>query len=197
MKSRVKIGAGLAAAIAASQVITPSASGYVLQGSTCRYDPVNDDDGLGIGFSSTNYNQSRRDSTVDAAGRWNAAVAPQFTVVGYGSSTRDLRVTFARLGAGGVVAQVTTSCGTNSNYYTQDPLFQWNLDVAQPTVGLQTVTAIHELGHSYGLAHNQVGGCDLKTAGLMFTPSAQKSQECNWVYPTIDDINGQVDAHNG
>lgn len=43
---------------------------YVLFGSTCRYDPANDDDGLGIGFSPTNYNQYRYDSTGTAAYRW-------------------------------------------------------------------------------------------------------------------------------
>lgn len=190
---------GLAALVAGTSVaIVPDvASAYSLYGNNCRYDPKNDDDGLGIGFNSTNFNQARRDATEDGAARWNAKVTPQFTIVSYGSSTRDLRVDFSRLGAGGPVAQTTVWCGTS--YYTQDPRFEWNLDFTHPspTFRRNSITAIHEIGHSYGLDHNFTSGCDTKTAGLMFTPSSSKYDECGWIDPTTDDVNGQIDAHNG
>lgn len=172
---------------------------YNLAGPGCRYDPANDSDGLGIGFNSTNFNLSRRNSTEDAAARWNARVAPQFTLVSYGSSTRDLRVDFSFLGAGGPAAEVILWCHPANNHYSQDPRFNWNLDYTHPapTDTLQTVTAIHELGHSYGLDHNQTAGCNSNTAGLMFAPSSVKYNACSWLLPSNDDVLGQIDAHNG
>lgn len=184
--------------LAASSMVLLSdtpASAYSLFGSNCRFDPANDDDGLGIGFSSTNFNQSRRDSTEYAAGRWNSGTTPQFTLVSYGSSTRDVRVEFAYLGAGGTVAQTTVWCG--SGHYSADPLLEWNLDVTQPTSDKQIVTGEHELGHAYGLDHNNTYSCNGSTAGIMYAPSAAIVDACGWTWPTPDDFAGQVDAHNG
>src|SRR3546814_2874064 len=44
---------------------------HVALGAGCRFDPSNDNDGLGIGYSSTNLNAARRDSTSASAGLWN------------------------------------------------------------------------------------------------------------------------------
>ncbi len=188
--------AGIACTVLA-QVVIPSAGAYVLSGSGCRFDPANDDDGLGIGFSSTNYSQARRDATVDAAGRWNWGTTPQFTLVSYGLSTRDVRVEFSYLGAEAGPAYTIQYCHPGQGYYRADPVFIWNVDVWQYNYNERVVTAEHELGHTYGLAHNQNYSCDGWWAGIMFAPSAQKVTQCNWTWPTPDDFAGQVDAHNG
>jgi hypothetical protein len=169
---------------------------YVINGPNCRYDPKNDDDGLGIGFSSTNQRADQKGSTEDAAARWNAKMAPQFTLVAYGSSTRDLRVEFANLPVG-TYAVTTTWCG--SGHYSQDPLFTWNTNSAfyANTGPHRTSIGIHEIGHSYGVAHNGMGGCNGANAGLMFPDPVGKNDACGWIDPTTDDVNGAVDAHNG
>src|SRR3546814_15095047 len=75
---------------------------HVALGAGCRFDPSNDNDGLGIGYSSTNLNAARRDSTSASAGHWNRkldlynvnGVDPDLTIVSYSSSTREIRVEF-------------------------------------------------------------------------------------------------------
>lgn len=197
-------GTLLALGVAASLAVTPllalrtttPTSAYVLLGSNCRFDPDNDDDGLGIGYDYVvNYNASRADSTRTAAARWNAGTTPQFTEVNYASSTRDVRVEFAYLGGMGPVATTTYWCG--SGHYSQDPRIRWNLDVTQPTIAKQDVTGVHELGHTYGLDHNGTFNCTAWSAGLMYSPSAGIHDLCCWSWPTYDDLAGQVDAHNG
>jgi hypothetical protein len=199
--------ATLAALVAAGSFATSTqeAGAYSLLGTGCRYDPANDNDGLGIGFSSTNFHQGMRDATEDAAARWNAKAGTpaQFTIVSYSSSTRDLRVEFAYLGSGsGTPATLYYNCG--SSHYTQDPRFEWNRSFTYPSspggysLGQRrSVTGIHEIGHSYGMDHNQTSGCNTETAGLMFAPSRDKLESCGWKDPSNDDRDGAVDAHNG
>lgn len=188
---------GLAALVAAAGVGTQTepASSYVVTGGGCRFDPANDNDGLGIGFNSTNFNTLRRNATEDSAARWNGSMTPQFTLVDYGSSTRDVRVEFGFLGAGGGVATTTRWCGSNN--YTQDPLITWNLSVSLGSdVFHYSEAAGHEFGHTYGLEHNNTEGCDGNTAGIMYWTTAKYGQ-CGWIGPTTDDAKGATDAHNG
>src|SRR3546814_3902739 len=103
-------------------------------GAGCRFDPSNDNDGLGIGYSSTNLNAARRDSTSASAGLWNRkldlynvnGVDPDLTIVSYSSSTRDIRVEFRNNLPANIGAQTTNWCSAGSNHYSQDPLFEWN-----------------------------------------------------------------------
>lgn len=173
------------------------AFGYNLHPSGCRYDPTNDDDGLGIAFSSNNYNTQRVGATVSAAGTWNYWVTPQFTLVTWGSSQRDLKVEFHYLGAGGGVAQTQLPCNLFFGYYDADPTLKWNLDITHYYTNELEITGIHEIGHSYGVNHNMDSSCNGNLAGLMYTPSVNKFYACSWPSPTVDDILGQVDSHNG
>lgn len=146
-----------------------------------------------------------RSSTEDAAARWNVSTgAPaQFTLVSYWSTQRDLRVTFSLYGATNAFPAWTTLwCG--NDHYTRDPRFDWARDFVYPdsTTGWavetqRTATAVHEIGHTYGLDHNMTPGCDPATAGLMFAPSRIKLDFCSWFNPTSDDVNGASDAHDG
>src|SRR3546814_18987236 len=76
---------------------------HVALGAGCRFDPSNDNDGLGIGYSSTNLNAARRDSTSASAGLWNRkldlykvnGVDPDLNIVSYSSPTRNIRVEFS------------------------------------------------------------------------------------------------------
>src|SRR3546814_3599050 len=52
---------------------------HVALGAGCRFDPSNDNDGLGIGYSSTNLNAARRDSTSASAGHWNRKRSEEHT----------------------------------------------------------------------------------------------------------------------
>ena len=207
--SKVRTAKAVAAAsvlLATSAVVAGgSAEAYVVSGGGCRFDPSNDNDGLGIGFTSTNFNQGMRDATEDGAARWNNSGGPAtFTIVSYGSSTRDVRVVFSNLGASGAAASITRWCSSSANHYSQDPRFNWNLDFKYPSSGnghslfrQRSVTAIHELGHGYGLSHNQGSGCDTSSRGLMFAPSRDKLESCGWINPTSDDTKGAADAHDG
>src|SRR3546814_20118481 len=64
---------------------------HVALGAGCRFDPSNDNDGLGIGYSSTNLNTTRPDSTSASAGLRirkpelynDNGIAPELTKVYY------------------------------------------------------------------------------------------------------------------
>lgn len=202
-----QLARGLIATVVASGAVTvvgtDRASAYNLLGPGCRFDPNNDDDGLGIGFNGTNFHQLSRDATEDGAARWNYSGGPAtFTIVGYSSSTRDVRVTFENRGATGAPADIVLPCG--SSHFTSDPNFRWNLDFKYPEspggyseFRRRSVTAIHEFGHSYRMDHNQAGGCDGNGAGLMYAPSRDKLEACGWDDPTTDDVKGAHDGHDG
>lgn len=194
----VRVGPAVAVGLIAAVVPTASTDAYTLFGTGCRYDPGNDDDGLGIGIRTDDPQYSAAGATAfeNAAYGWNQVVTPQFTMVGYGGSTRDLRAEFADLGAntGGL-----TSIWCGSSWYSQDPLTEFGTNATYYTANLGRRTAVleHEEGHSYGLNHNDTTGCDTKTAGVMFYAQPSKYDECGWNVPTTDDVNGQIDAHNG
>ncbi len=171
------------------------AHAYSVAGGGCRFDPDNDDDGLGVAFDSTNFDQSRRDATEFAAGRWNTMTTPQFTLVSYGCSTRDVRVDFAYYGSSQDSAYTLRWCSSGPNRYSQDPVIVWNLDrwisSSDDAIGI----GIHERGHAYGLDHNQNVLCSGSVAGLMYSPPSYKVDNCGWVWPTADHAAGQADAH--
>ena len=177
---------------------TYSASAYSTDTPNCRFDPANDDDGLGVGIltSDSMYDLNQAFSTTSGANAWNTNMVPQFTSVSYSSSTRDVRVEWENLGAN-VSGRTTTWCGVS--YYSADPLFEWgaNATYYATSINRRKAIAIHELGHAYGLNHNNTTGCYPTIAGLMYTDPVSKTNLCGWIYPTTDDVNGAIDAHNG
>jgi hypothetical protein len=197
MSRRKRRAAGISVAMAVISLLSLStpASAWVDLGPGCRYDPVNDDDGLGIGFGS-NQNASMVSMTQDAAARWNYSMVPQFNVVSYGSSMRDLKVNFSTTLPYWVGAQTTSFCG--GDHYTQDPDFLWNKSQGYYTGTNQRWSAIatHEIGHSYGLYHNNTVGCNTTTAGLMHENAVAKTDSCGWWGPTADDATGATYTHN-
>ena len=170
------------------------ASAWLAHGHGCRFDPRSDDDGLGIGFGG-NQDAGMASMTQDAAARWNARMSPQFTLVAYGSSTRDVRVDFTWSLPGNVGAQTTTWCG--SDHYTQDPAVLWNRAETYYAGTNQRWSAIatHELGHAYGLDHNATSGCNGSVAGLMYSDAVAKTNLCGWWGPTADDAAGAQHHH--
>lgn len=185
------------ALVAALTIPAATASAYVLYGQGCRYDPVNDNDGLGIGFDTGGslYDSTERLSIEYAASDWNSAMTPQFTVVSYGSSTRDLRVQWSNLGVN-TGGSLTRWCG--SDHYTQVPRFQWgaNATYYSTSEGRRQAIAIHEIGHSYGVAHDTTTGCG-SGANLMYSDAVGKYDLCGWGAPRTDTVNGATAAHNG
>jgi hypothetical protein len=182
-----------------SVVAVSQADAYVLLGHGCRYDPSNDDDGLGIGFNTAaaGYNSDENLRTQFAASDWNARMVPQFTIVSYGASTRDLAVTWAPLGTN-VGAQTSIPCGID--HWTADPVMTWSTNATYylpKTANNQTAIAVHEIGHSFGLAHNNNTSCTGSIAGLMYTDAVAKYNTCHWITPTTDDVTGATHAHNG
>jgi hypothetical protein len=57
--------------------------------------------------------------------------------------------------------------------------------------------ATHELGHNYGLDHNQTSGCNITYAGLMYSDPVIKNDLCGWTGPTEDDVDGAYLIHYG
>lgn len=199
---RRTIYGAFAVALAAGVLSVPSsASAYVLLGEGCRFDPDNDNDGLGIAFNTgaSGYSATERQRTEYAAADWNNKMTPTFTIVSsYGSTKRDLGVDWAALGAR-VGGTVTYSCGGGN--YTKDPIFRWSTNATYypKTQGQQVAVAVQELGHGYGLDHNPVGGCNqtVGNAGLMYPDAVAKYNLCGWANPTDDDAAGAARAHNG
>ena len=187
----------LIAVTTASLLTVPSVGAYNLYGQGCRYDPKNDDDGLGIGFNNRGalYDSGEQLSIENAASAWNDTMTPQFTIVSYGSSRRDLRVQWANLGRN-VGGSLTRWCG--SSHYRRDPLFKWgaNATYYDSTSGRRIAIAIHEIGHSYGVDHNNTSGCGSRAA-LMHSDAVGKHDECGWSEPQSDTIDGATAAHNG
>jgi hypothetical protein len=189
-------------AVAAGVLCVPTAANaYVMFGKGCRFDPDNDNDGLGIAFNtgSGSYNATERQRTEWAAADWNNKMTPTFTIVSpYSSNKRDVGVDWAALGTN-VGASMTKPCG--SDHYTQDPIFKWSTNATyySKTQGQQVAVAVHEFGHAYGLNHNQTGGCNqtVGNAGLMYSDAVGKHNSCGWANPTDDDAAGATRAHNG
>lgn len=192
-------GALAAVAVVVGATSAP-ASGYDVLGGGCRYDPANDNDGLGIGFDTGGslYNSTERLNVEYSASAWNALMTPQFTVVSWGSSQRDLAVKWSNLGVN-VGGTTSLACSAGSNHYTSDPVFEFgaNATYYSSTQARRMAISIHEIGHSYGLDHYNASGCDDKTAGLMYTDAVAKTNLCGWTDPTWDDVAGAIDAHNG
>jgi hypothetical protein len=180
------------------------ASAYTPIGQGCRFDPSNDDDGLGVGIGTTNATTAKTQSTRVAQGYWNrkldlyGVAGPDFTDVTYGSNQRDVRVTFSQTLPSNVGARSTWWCG--SQHWTEDPWWQWN-NVAtyydMHNAKLREAVASHEFGHMFGLNHNNYSGCDQNFAGLMASDAVAKSNLCGWAGPSIDDANGASRVHVG
>ena len=190
------------AATAVVVAVAQDAYAYNLLGSGCRYDPDNDDDGLGIGFDDSRRIRFLRDaaeelSTEHAASAWNNVMTPQFTIVDYGSSQRDLGVTWRNLG-NHVGAELVYYCSSWLGHYWRDPSFRWGADANyyDSTSGRRIAIAIHEIGHSYGLAHSDTSGCG-SSASLLHSNAVEKHDLCGWTDPRSDSIAGATDAHNG
>lgn len=193
-RSRRIAGAAIAAAALAATVPTEPADAYVVLGYGCRYNPGNYYDGLGVGYfwgflsAGTATEAIYLDQTSNAAARWNQMFGPHFTTVPYGASTMDLGVFVSwSLGPNGSIAKTWFDCG--GSHYDYDPLIEWNANYVRPNV-YRLGTAIHEIGHSYGLEHNQYQTCDPNLSGMMFTPSSQKYDACGWTFPSSDDAKG-------
>lgn len=203
MLTRRIIGISLGAVLLGSANLAVTAHAWVGAAFGCRFDPKNDDDGLGIGYNSTNLLAAMRDNTTSSSQLWNSQMnfleggGPQFTIVSYGSSTRDVRVEFSTSLPSNVGAQTTRWCG--SDHYSQDPLFTWNRSATyySRTTAHYRAIATHELGHTYGLDHNNTAGCDEFNAGLMYTDAVGKNDSCGWTAPTEDDTDGAYIHHYG
>jgi hypothetical protein len=198
MFKRLLVAFLLISGLVQSGLHTAGVGAYSIDGPNCRFDPANDNDGLGIGILTTDplYDLNQSFSTSAGANAWNLSMVPQFTSVAYSSSTRDVRVEWENLGAT-VGARTTTWCGTG--HYSADPLIEWgaNASYYSTTPNRRKALAIHELGHAYGLNHNNSNSCSQSIAGLMFTDPVSKTNSCGWTSPTTDDVNGAIDAHNG
>lgn len=194
-------------ALAASMILSftlpvTGADAYSVNGQGCRFDPGNDDDGLGVGIWDTT--PAKTDSTRIAQGYWNrkldsfGVVGPDFTNVSYGSNQRDVRVISTSNLPSNEGAHAYWWCG--SSHYTEDPMWAWNNAATyyhMHNAKLREATASHEFGHMYGLAHNGTFGCDQNIAGIMWSDAVAKSNLCNWAGPSIDDADGASRVHVG
>ena len=195
---RMVLAGVLALVLIAALMPVRSAGAYTLLGEGCRYDPDNDDDGLGIGFQKDNdlYDEDEELAIQYAASAWNGAMDPQFTIVSHSSFDRDLAVRWANLGPN-VGGALTYGCG--SDHYWTDPVFRFgaNATFYTPTMRRRKAIAIHEIGHSYGLQHNNTSGCNSSTASLMHVYPVSKYDLCGWHRPTQDSVDGATAAHEG
>ena len=192
------VAIALALCLIAALVPVPSAGAYVLQREGCRYDPDIDDDGLGIGFQRDNdlYDEDEELAIQYAASAWNGAMDPQFTVVNHSSFDRDLAVRWANLGPN-VAGYLLTNCGSSRFRRDLVSIFSANATFYTPTMRHRKVIGIHEIGHSYGLNHNNAGGCDPTTASLMHRRTLDKYDLCGWHRPTQHSVDGATAAHGG
>lgn len=174
------------------------ASAATSKGVGCRYDPVNDDDGLGIGTNPVNFDYMLWTGLVGGATEWNVVMTPQFTLVDYNSPQRDVGLNFTHLLPVTTQAQIRSSCGSYLfPWYLGDPQIDYNLDWNYKSSLQAQAVGVHELGHSYGLGHDQTSGCDGNNAGLMFSDAAGKFASCSWVKPQPNDYKSAANAHSG
>jgi len=184
--------------VSVTVLAAPAGAYTFLNYSSCRYDPANDADGLGIGIDST-ATTAEHNATVSAGGRWSVSgFEADFTYIGsnLGASKVDLRVTWANLGAT-IQAKTYYWCSSLAAHYTQDPVIKWgrNQSAYPWTTNNRIAVGVHEIGHSIGLDHNTNTSCNGAIAGLMYNDAIGKYNACGWTSPTADDVTGANDVH--
>lgn len=177
---------------------TNTASAATSLGVGCRYDPVNDDDGLGIGTNPANFDNMLWTGLVNGATEWNVVMTPQFTLVDYSSPQRDVGLNFTHSLPATTQAQIRYTCGTYfTPWYSVDPQIDYNLDWGYKSSFQAQAVGVHELGHSFGLGHDQTPDCDGNNAGLMYSDAAGKFGACGWVKPQPNDYKSAANSHAG
>lgn len=136
-------------------------------------------------------NQAYVDATKTAAARWNNTTVPG--TIGEESPypvDEEFRVRTTNSGSSGPYAWVAGGC--LPDIYWNAPLNLWYNTGQMDSFSVEekNVTAIHEIGHVYGLDHETTATCGTTQTGLMYPDPAKKYRDCGWTTPTSDDRSG-------
>jgi hypothetical protein len=160
------------------------ATGYVLNPSGCKW--AGTDPSISYSFQSVTVSYATAHN--NGASAWNATASPGSFFEGGGN---QVLVYDDYYGSNGFHAWVGGGCGANKIWNPPLTLYYNQSYMDAFSANKKKATAVHELGHVYGLAHPNHWDChDQLNHGAIMLSGAWAWDNCSWNTPKVDDVAG-------